>query len=228
MRICQVVSSRDMRDFINLPYILYGQDKVWVPPFRSEQRKQFSQKTNPFLEHCQRQLFLLKENGKVIGRIAAFVDILANEFWKEQIGLFGYYECIEDQAASALLLDAARNWLSSQKCTSMRGPWSFVPQEFGMVVDGYTPSPVLMAPYNPPYYNEYLSSFGLEKTKDLLCWQISMSKGYRIPQRIVDLTDKVAERYGIRTRTLDIKNYDTEIQTILKLTNTSLNQNWYW
>ena len=108
----------------------------------------------------------------------------------------------------------------------MRGPWSFVSQEFGMVVEGYTPSPVVMAPYNPPYYNEQLTSYGLKKAKDLLCWHISMAEGYRIPQRIVKLTDVVAERFGIRIRQLDIKSYDKEIQTILELSNTSLIQNW--
>ena len=226
MKIYPLESRRQMHDFIQLPYQLYSQDKVWVPPLRSEQRKQFSPESNPFLQHCLWQFFLLKKKGKVIGRIAAFIDTLANEFWEEQIGLFGYYECIPDQAASTLLLETAREWLKGQKCTRMRGPWTFVPQEFGMVVDGYTPSPVLMAPYNPPYYKEHLEDFGLKKVKDLLCWQISMADGYRIPRRIMDLTDKVAERYDIRIRKLDFRNYDSEIQTILELSNTSLNQNW--
>jgi len=226
MRICQVESRRDMRDFIKLPYELYGRDKIWVPPLRSEQEKQFSQKTNPFLEHCQRQLFLLKEKGRVIGRIAAFIDTLANEFWKEQVGLFGYFECIPDKTASNMLLEAAKKWLIEQQCSTMRGPWSFVSQEFGMVVEGFEPSPVIMAPYNPPYYKEHLEDIGLKKAKDLLCWQISMADGYRIPQRIVKLTDVVAERYGITVRKLNIKNYDEEIQTILELSNTSLVQNW--
>jgi len=226
MKICPVESRRDMRDFIKLPYTLYGRDKVWVPPLRSEQRKQFSPETNPFLEHCQKQLFLLKEKGKVIGRIAAFKDTLANDFWKEEIGLFGYYECIPNETASQLLLQTAQNWLREQNCTCMRGPWSFVSQEFGMVVEGFKPSPVIMAPYNPPHYKELLEGFGLKKAKDLLCWEISMAEGYHIPQRIVELTDVVAERYGIRIRKLNIKNYDAEIQTILDLSNTSLIQNW--
>jgi len=226
MRICQVESRRDMRDFIKLPYELYVRDKVWVPPLRSEQRKQFSSKTNPFLEHCRWQLFLLKEKGKVIGRIAAFIDTLANVFWKEQVGLFGYFECIADKTASNMLLEAAKKWLIEQQCSTMRGPWSFVSQEFGMVVEGFEPSPVIMAPFNPPYYKEHLEDIGLKKAKDLLCWEISMADGYRIPQRIVKLTDVIAERYGITVRKLNIKNYDKEIQTILDLSNTSLIQNW--
>ncbi len=47
----------------------------------------------------------------------------------------------------------------------MRGPWSFVSQEWGLVVEGFTPSPVVMAPYNPSYYIDHIASFNLEKDK---------------------------------------------------------------
>ncbi len=226
MKIYSVQSRRDMRDFINFPYKLYARDEVWVPPLRSEQRKLFHPKTNPFMEHCEWQLFLLKNNGKVIGRIAAFIDTLGAEFWQERIGLFGYYECIPDKTASTLLFEAAKEWLEKAKCTSMRGPWSLVSQEFGMVVEGFKPSPVIMAPYNPPYYREYMEDFGLKKAKDLICWDISIADGYRLPGRIKDLTDSVVERYGISIRQLDMKNYDEEIQNIIQLSNESLTQNW--
>ena len=45
----------------------------------------------------------------MIGRIAAFIDTLANEFWKEQVGLFGYYERIPNKTASNMLLEAVKN-----------------------------------------------------------------------------------------------------------------------
>jgi hypothetical protein len=170
MIIHEAHSPKDIRAFINFPYKLYKNDPIWVAPLRSEQKAQFDPKSNLFLEHCEWQLFLLKNKGRVIGRIAAFVDLLAMDFWKERVGLFAYFECIRDEAASELLLSAAKKWLGEKKCTSMRGPWSFVSKEWGMVVEGFT-SPVIMASYNPPYYNEYMSAFGLEKVKDLRCWE---------------------------------------------------------
>jgi hypothetical protein len=152
MHIRPVQTRKDLTAFINLPYQLYRHDPVWVPPLRDEQRGQFDPKRNPLLDHCEWQLFLLEDNGKLIGRIAAFIDLLAVDFWKERIGLFGYYECAPDPAAALALLEAARDWLRARNCTSMRGPWTFVSQEWGLVVEGFTPSPVVMAPYNPPYY----------------------------------------------------------------------------
>lgn len=226
MNIHPVQSRQDRRAFLELPYRLYRDDPVWVPPLRDEQRKQFEPRHNPFLEHCRWQLLLLKDGGVPVGRIAAFVDDLAVDFWKEPIGLFGYYECTQDRTASNLLLEAARDWLKAEGCTFMRGPWSFVSQEWGMVLEGFTPSPVIMAPYNPPYYNDFLSGFGLRKVKDLLCWYVSSAEGYDIPKRILDLTDAVAARYGVRVRPIDMRRYDQEVETLIELSNLSIIDNW--
>lgn len=225
MIVQQADSPRDIRLFIQFPYRLYKEDPLWIPPLRSEQKAQFNPETNLFLEHCEWQLFLLKESGKVIGRIAAFLDNLAMDFWEERIGFFGYFECIRDETAAELLLNAAKNWLQQKRCSSMRGPWSFVSQEWGMVLEGFTP-PVIMAPYNPSFYNDYMSAFGLKKVKDLRCWEISFADGYKIPERILKLTDAVAKRYGITIRSFKMKEYDQEILNIIELSNSCLIQNW--
>jgi ribosomal protein S18 acetylase RimI-like enzyme len=226
MHIRPVTTKKDLAAFLDLPYRLYKNDPVWVPPLRDEQRGQFDPRRNPLLDHCEWQLFLLEENGKTIGRIAAFIDLLAINFWKERIGLFGYYECLPDLDAARLLLEAARTWLRSRKCTSMRGPWSFVSQEWGLVVEGFEPSPVVMAPYNPPYYEKHLASFGLTKIKDLLCWYVSAAEGHRLPERILRLTDAVAKRYGVKIRQLDMKHYEEEVKIVIELSNASIIDNW--
>ena len=226
MQIHTVQNRKDLAAFINFPYRHYAKDPTWVPPLRSEQRSQFEPRRNPLLEHCEWQLFLLEDDGITVGRIAAFIDTLAIDFWKERVGLFGYYECVPDQKAGRALLEAARDWLRSRECTCMRGPWSFVSQEWGLVVEGFEPSPVVMAPYNPPYYAQHLTSFGLAKVKDLLCWYLSEAEGYRIPERILRLTDAVARRYGVRIRQLDMHNYESEVKNIIELSNASIIDNW--
>ncbi|MGD8850283.1 MAG: hypothetical protein PVF18_11195, partial [Anaerolineales bacterium] len=137
MKIHPAESTRERTRFIEFPYHFYRDDPVWVPPLRSELHGQFEASENPFLEHCDHELFILEDEGEMIGRVAAFIDTLAVDFWGEPIGLFGYYECIHNQEASRLLLNAAQEWLTSKEMTSMRGPWSFVSQEWGLVVDGF-------------------------------------------------------------------------------------------
>jgi GNAT superfamily N-acetyltransferase len=226
MYIHPVTTKSDLKRFVHFPYTLYKNDKVWVPPLLDEQFSQFDAKRNPTLDHCEYALFILEENGKILGRIAAFIDNLALETWKEPIGLFGYYECADDIKASNMLLMSAADWLHKKGMKTMRGPWSFVSQEWGLVIDGFTPSPVVMAPYNPPYYVDHMTLFDLKKIKDLLVYYISAKEGYTIPDRIMTLTDDVTKRYGVKIRQVDMKNYDTDVQKVIDLSNKSLIDNW--
>jgi len=226
MRIRRVESKGDLRQFINLPYRLYREDPLWVAPLRSEQRGQFDARRNPLLDHCEYQLFLLRDGKQTVGRIAAFIDRLALDFWGEPVGLFGYYECPPDEDASRMLLETAAGWLRERGMASLRGPWSFVSQEWGLVIEGFSPSPTVMAPYNPPFYSAQMENFGLRKVKDLLCYSVSAADGYRIPDRILTLTDAVARRYGVSVRQLDMRRYDQEVQALIELSNRSLNDNW--
>jgi GNAT superfamily N-acetyltransferase len=226
MQIQQVGTKSDLKEFVEFPYRFYRKDPLWRPPLRSELHGQFDPKRNPFLDHCKYELFLLERDGDLIGRIAAFFDKLAVDFWEESIGLFGYYECIPDSEASQLLLKAARAWLREQGMSQMRGPWTFVSQEWGLVAEGFDHPPVIMAPHNPPYYDKHMTAFGLEKVKDLLCYYISAQEGYEIPTRILKLTDRVAERYGVTVRQIDMRRYDEEVQIVMELSNVSILDNW--
>jgi GNAT superfamily N-acetyltransferase len=226
MQVRPVRTKSDLKDFIRLPYSIYRNDPVWVPPLLDEQKSQFNPARNPLLIHCKYELFLLEHDNKIIGRISAFIDLLAVDFWKEAIGLFGYFECINDEKASTLLLETACNWLKTEGMKSMRGPWSFVSQEWGLVIEGFEPSPVIMAPYNPGYYIDLFTKFGLEKAKDLVCFLISGAEGYRIPPRILSLTDEVTKRYNVHVREIDMNHYDREVQLIIDLSNRSIIENW--
>ena len=226
MIIHPVSTKHDLKSFIELPYTLYRDDPLWVAPLRSEQWSQFNPAKNPMLDHCTYQLFLLKEGNKVLGRISAFTDRLALDHWQLPIGLFGSFECVNDPAAASMLLDAAAAWLRSQGMRSMRGPWSFASQEWGMVVEGFEPQPVLLAPYNPPYYNDFMTSFGLSKVMDLLVYEADMQKGYRMPERILTLTDKVAARYGVKVRPINMSRLEEDVVTIMRLANQSISDNW--
>lgn len=226
MEIISVTTSADLKRFINLPYRLYHDDPVWIPPLRSEVSKQFDKRRNPTLDHCDFSLFILNRGKETIGRIAAFTDTIALDAWKEPVGLFGYYECINDPEATKMLFDAAATWLRSKGMKIMRGPWSFVSQEWGLVLEGFKPSPTVMAPYNPEYYIDQHNSYGFQKVKDLLVYYIDASEGYSIPDRILTLTDEVAKRYSIRTRRINMKDFDNEVTRVIELSNSSLIDNW--
>ena len=226
MKIEPVSNKRDLQDFINLPYRLYRHDHTWIPPLRSEQRAQYAPQLNPMLKHCEYQLFLARQGGEVVGRISAFIDHLALEHWGQPIGLFGSFECVNDPRVSGDLLASACDWLRGKGMNRMRGPWSFASQEWGLVVEGYEPEPVIMAPYNPPYYNDLLTDFGLAGVKDLLVYVIDAREHYTVPERILQLTDKVQQRYRVHVRPVNMQRLEEDVLTITRLANASICDNW--
>jgi len=133
---------------------------------------------------------------------------------------------VDDDQGAQRLLQTACDWLRARGMTKMRGPWSFASQEWGTVVEGFTPPPVIMAPYNPPYYHRQLSAFGLQKVKDLLVYYADVQEGYTIPQRYLTLTDRVQKRYGITVRPVNMKRLEQEVAAIVELANRSIAHNW--
>ena len=178
------------------------------------------------LQHCEYQLFLLEDNGRIIGRIAAFVNRVANEHWLDKIGFFGHYECIEDNQAASLLLNTAEQWLRDKGMRIMRGPWSFVTQDFGWIVEGFDLPPIVLSSYNHDFYIEQLLQSGFNKIKDMLVYSCDVSKGYVIPNRFLNLTERIASRYRVRVRQLNMKNLVEDATTIVRITNESLSDNW--
>jgi len=81
MEIIRVSTPRELRKFIDLPYHLVRSDPLWAPQMRADQFSQFDPVRNPMHEHCKYALFLALKNGKVAGRISAFVDALALKHW---------------------------------------------------------------------------------------------------------------------------------------------------
>jgi hypothetical protein len=226
LRIKPIDSKNDLSKFIDLPYQLYKHDPNWVAPLRSEQKNQFIPQKNPMLDHCHYQLFLLYHDDVVVGRIAAFVDQLAIFTWKEPIGLFGSFECFPNQKGAHLLLEAARKWNRSQGMKWMRGPWSFASQEWGLVLEGFSPPPVILAPYNPPYYNDFVASFGMEKVKDLMVYIVDASDGYQVPQKYLTLTERIEDRFQVKVRSVNMKDLERDVTTIMSLANQSIADNW--
>lgn len=226
MEIHPVKDKLDLQAFIDLPYRLYANDPIWIPPLRSEQKAQFDPVKNPMLQHCEYTLFLARQGGEVVGRISAFIDHLALEHWQQPVGLFGSFECINDAEVAHGLLSAARGWLRQKGMTTMRGPWSFASQEWGLVVEGFEPEPVILAPYNPPWYKDHLTSFGMSKANDLLVYVIDARENYTVPERILSLTDKVRKRYRVRVRPVNMRNLEEDVVTITRLANESIADNW--
>jgi hypothetical protein len=225
IKIQPVDSKRRLKMFIRLPWQIYVNDPLWVPPLVRQQKELLDPRKNPFFEHAAAQLFLAFRNGQPVGRIAAVVNHAHNRFHDEKTGFFGFFESLRDYEMAEKLLDAARDWLREQGMETMRGPASFSSNdEWGMLVDGFGTSPVLMMTYNPHYYLDFMDRYGLVKAKDLFAYRMSARED--IPDRLRRMAARVEKKENLVMRPIDMKNFDEELKRIKEVYNKAWSRNW--
>jgi GNAT superfamily N-acetyltransferase len=226
MQIVEARSRADLQRFIYFPKALYRSDPLWVPPLWSEERETYSP-GNPLLARSEYVCLLATAGREVLGRILAYVDREYNRYYDSRIGLFGSFECIEDGKPASELLAAAESWLLQRGMERVRGPINPISESWGFVLEGFDRAPSFMAPYNPPYYNRFVTASGYEKAKDLLVYEADSREGYRIPERFVRFRRAlVRHRPAISVRRLDLRELPREAEAICRISNEAIRENW--
>lgn len=159
-----VTTKKQEREFIDLPKKLYKNEKNWICPLDSDVKKRFDRARNELFRQGDARRWLLRdEKGTVVGRIAAFYNNAdANNDEVKAAGC-GFFECIDDKTASALLFDAARDWLKTKGFEAMDGPINFGDRSdfWGVLVEGFS-EPLYCNPYNFAYYAEHFEAYGFQ------------------------------------------------------------------
>jgi len=220
-----VRTKRDEKVFIKFQWKPYEGNPYWVPPLLLDRRKLIDRKKNPFYQHARMELFLAEKDGRVVGRIGAIVNDNHNREQNENIGFFGFFEVLEDQAAAFALFDAAKEWLRGQGVTAMRGPASpSVNDEYGMLVEGFDRTPAILMSYNPPYYARFAEAYGLVKAKDLYTWYLHSDKVFS--ERFVRVSEAAKKRQGIVFRPINMKDFDNEVAKVHYIYSRGWQRNW--
>jgi len=224
IEILQVKNNKDLKKFIKFPWKIYINDKNWVPPLISEVKKHLDKKKNPFFEHAEAEYFLAFKNGKLAGRIAAVINHRHNEFHNENTGFFGFFECIKDQDTANVLFDTVKKMLKERNLDVIRGPMNFsTNDECGLLIDGFDKPPVIMMTHNPPYYKELIENYGFKKAMDLYAYYIDNPKP---PDKLKRGAELIKKRKKILIRSLNMKRFNEEIETIKQLYNSAWEKNW--
>ncbi len=221
-----VATRRDLRAFQKLPWSIYRNIPQWVPPLLWEERKLLDPaKGHPFHEHAETALFLARDNGAVIGRIAACVNHLHNEAQRDKTGFFGFFEVVDDRETAQALFEAAGAWLAERGMEAMRGPASYSVNEVcALLVDGFEAPPVVMMSYNPPYYQDLIEAAGFHTVKDLVAYQV---RDTDVPRaELGELASRIRNRRGLVVRSADLKHLDAELGPVRVIYNEAWAGNW--
>lgn len=217
-----VMSYRDMGRFIDVPWYIYANDPLWVPPLRLERRFHFS-RFNPFFKHGEWQAWVAYQNGQPVGRISAQIDSLHRERYGADSGHFGLLECIDDSEVFAALILNAEAWLASRQVRHVSGPFNLsINQECGILVDGFDTPPVIMMPHSPRWYGRLLEEQGYLPAKDLLAYKVRVD--FEIPRVMQVLINRFSSRVTLRT--LKRNHFDEEMETLRDIFNDAWSENW--
>ena len=149
--------------------------RSWVPPLKLERRIFLTRRLNAFFSHGEAEYFLARRDGRVVGRITAQVNHAFNEYRDAAGGGSASWSSSDDPEVLQALLDAAAGWLRERGQERMVGPASFaMNDESGVLIEGYDLRPMILQPWNPPYYAELLEEAGMRKAMDLLMWKLEV------------------------------------------------------
>ncbi len=220
-----VVTPGEKREFIEFQYEANRPFPAFVPPLVMDRKDVLNPKKNPWFAFGIAQLFLARLHGKVVGRIAAIEDPRYNAFHGVRYAWFGFFECVEDARVASALLKTVEDWARVRGLSEVLGPANFSSNtDWGMLVDSFDRAPLMLMPYNPPYYPALVEACGFTKSKDLWAWDIDLAAPP--PEKVVRVARKMQEREGIAIRRVNLKDWPNEVRRFREIYNAAWEKNW--
>jgi hypothetical protein len=190
MQLIEVRDKVTAKDFIRANVLLNKDNPNYIRPLDMEINEVFDEKKNKAFRHGESNRWILKdEEGRLIGRIAAFV----NKKYKNKgddlpVGGIGFFDSIHNQDAADMLFDVSKHWLMQRGIQAMDGPINFGERDkwWGLVIEGFHEPPYGMN-FNPPYYKELFEAYGFQTFFKQLCFGLDPKK---------PLSEKVLKRHA--------------------------------
>jgi len=194
MQLIEVINKQLAEDFIRINVQINRHDPHYIRPLDKDIHEVFDKKKNKTFRHGDATRWILKDDdGKFIGRIAAFV----NKKYKNKgddipVGGIGFFDCINDQVAADMLFDVAKHWLIQKGMEAMDGPVNFGERDrwWGLIVKGFEP-PLYCMNYNQPYYQQLFETYGFKNYFNQICFALNAQN--RILQKFFDRHDECAK-----------------------------------
>lgn len=223
-----VQTRKDHDGFCGLPYNLYRNNSYWVPPLHTRERRRWSIRHNASLRYRQCLRFVAYRNGQIVGRIASIVNGSFETRWQRDTGFFGFFECMSDPRVARALLGAVETTLRDSGKRWLLGPINLtLHDEVGLLVDGFESRPMVLSPYNPPYYESLLVGAGLVPRHEYYAYAwLPTCRHDRAVERLLERFRFRAERDGVSIRYADARHWPRENRLLFHLYNHCFEDVW--
>jgi len=224
IRVEAVALPRDAGRFVRAWWPIYRGDRHWVPPLIRERKRFLDPSENPYFATAEVQCFMAYRGRRALGTIAATVDAEL-QLREPGVGLFGFFEFVDEPAVAAALFEAACAWLRERGMDRARGPFNFNQNhDFGLLVDGFELDPVVGNSHNRAYYPAIYAGLELEPVMD---WHAYWIEQGPVPPLIERLAARVEGRHPeLRIETMDPDDYARGVMYFYEIFNDAWDHNW--
>ena len=204
-----VESKADLRSFVKFPLSLYRNCPYYVPNIYTDEMSTLDSKKNAMGKYAKSRKFLAYKDGRIVGRVIAIINEIANRDWKHKEVRFGWIDFIDDKEVSQALIDAVISFGRENGMDTVTGPLGFTDfDNEGCVVEGFDDISSFMLKYNYPYYGAHFEALGMEKVNDWLEYRIFVPD--QVPDKVVRAAKLVSERYNLHVRKITKKEVRKE------------------
>jgi hypothetical protein len=218
MEIVEVKNSTTLKDFQEIPFLIYKNDPNWIPHLKQDIEEVFDRKKNPTYKNgeCTRWV-LYGDDKKTIGRVAAFVNKKTAFTFEQPTGGMGFFECINDKKAAFALFDKCKEWLIQQGMKAMDGPVNFGEKDrfWGLLSEGGEVPAIYTMSHNPPYYRQFFEDYGFTRYYDQIVYHRSAIDPPH--PRLIGVAERVTRDTNYRFESLNKNNgpkYAEDFRTI--------------
>ena len=186
IEIKEVFTKKDSCDFLDLPKRLFANHPNFVCPLDTDIENTFAPDKNPLFKNGEAARFLAVDGaGRVVGRVAVFIDRRMVGTFDCPTGGMGFFDCWEDEKTAFRLFETCQNWLTERGMEAMNGPINFGENHrfWGLYRSGDSP-PVFGYFYHPPYYRAFFENYGFREyfNQEFMCADI---RNFDFVERVV-------------------------------------------
>ncbi|MFN2145292.1 MAG: GNAT family N-acetyltransferase [Anaerolineales bacterium] len=213
IHLIDTTDKRDVNRFVDFPYKLYQNHPYYVPMLKAGQRKLLDKTQHPFFQHSEADFFIVEEDDEVLARICVMENTAYNSYQKEKAAFIGYFDVAENIEAARIIFRQVDEWASARGLDTIYGPKGLLGAfAGGVLVEGFDLRAALDVTYNYPYYDAYIKDSGYEPYRDTLSGHIHRKAEGNVPERVLNISKRMAERSGFYARHFKSKQ---ELRTIV-------------
>ena len=165
----EMITKKEMKQFVMFPFSIYKNNPYWVPPIIAEELETLNKDKNPAFENAEARFFVAKKNNKIVGRIATIInwyEVKEQEIKKMR---FGWYDVIDDIEVSRVLIQKVEEIGKKNDLEYMEGPVGFSNlDKVGVLIEGFKHIGTMVTWYSLPHYKVHLENLNFTKEKEYL------------------------------------------------------------